>query len=269
VRAEAGNRGGQKKPQRNRIGGVPTLIDGKALVSVGVARRATELAAFSGLYPRRSYSLVVLCHCEANPLDPSADRGSVNRQDNGRGSAALRHARAGRRKSASHASQRRVSTASSGASALRPFAGGLSTSSATGDETHFCPVPLPRKTPSGGSMYRTRRNLRSPSDTAQPSFALAEGPRRRGMERAICHGPRQPTVADDHRPIGEPGGDKLPRQLVGGAMSRSRGVGAAFDCRLGYPDAAEFDVRVASSGQVVTAIGITRICRAASGVRRE
>jgi hypothetical protein len=72
------------------------------------------------------------------------------------------HGRPGR-KSASHASQRRVSTASSGASALRPFAGGLSTSSATGDETHFCPVPLPRKTPFGGSLYRTRRNGRSPS----------------------------------------------------------------------------------------------------------
>src|ERR1700738_4634572 len=99
---------------------------------------AKKLAAFSGLYPRRSYSLVVLCHCEANPLDPSADRGSVNRQDNGRGSAALLRARAGRRKSASHASQWRVSTAGSGASALRPFAGGLATSSATGDETHFC-----------------------------------------------------------------------------------------------------------------------------------
>jgi hypothetical protein len=72
------------------------------------------------------------------------------------------HERAGR-KSASHASQWRVSTAGSGASALRPFAGGLSTSSSSGDETHFCPVPLPRKTPSGGSLYRTRRNLRSPS----------------------------------------------------------------------------------------------------------
>src|ERR1700730_4725149 len=52
-------------------------------------------------------------------------------------------------------------------------------------------------------------------DAAQRSFAFAEGPPRPGMERAICHGPRQPTVADDHRPIGEPGGDKLPRQLVG------------------------------------------------------
>ena len=60
-------------------------------------------------------------------------------------------------------SQWRVSTAGSGASALRPFAGGLATSSATGDETHFCPVPLRRKTPSGGSLYRTRRNVRSPS----------------------------------------------------------------------------------------------------------
>jgi putative transposase len=37
--------------------------------------------------------------------------------------------------------------------------------------------------------------------------------------------------------LGEPGGDKLPRQLVGGAMSRSRGVIAAFDRRLGRPDA--------------------------------
>ena len=50
---------------------------------------------------------------------------------------------------ASPTGQGRGSTAGSGASALRPFAGGLSTSSATGDETHFCPVPLPRKTPSG------------------------------------------------------------------------------------------------------------------------
>ena len=46
---------------------------------------------------------------------------------------------------------------------MRPLAGKLSTSSATGDETHFCPVRLPRKTPSGGSLYRTRRNVRSPS----------------------------------------------------------------------------------------------------------
>jgi hypothetical protein len=36
-------------------------------------------------------------------------------------------------------------------------------SSAIGDETHFFPVPLPRKTPSGGCLYRTRRNIRSPS----------------------------------------------------------------------------------------------------------
>jgi hypothetical protein len=92
----------------------------------------------------------------------------------------------------------------SGASALRPFAGGLSASSASGDETHFCPVPLPRKIPSGGSLYRTRRNLRSPSLKVHVAAA---------WKRAICHGPHQPTVADDHRPIGEPGGDKLPRQL--------------------------------------------------------
>jgi hypothetical protein len=59
--------------------------------------------------------------------------------------------------------QQSVSTAGGGASALRPLAGKLSTSSVTGDETHFCPVPLPRKTPSGGSLYRTRRNIRSPS----------------------------------------------------------------------------------------------------------
>jgi hypothetical protein len=44
-----------------------------------------------------------------------------------------------------------------------PVAGGLSTSSTAGDETHFCPVPLPRKTPSGGSLYWTQRNGRSPS----------------------------------------------------------------------------------------------------------
>ena len=34
-----------------------------------------------------------------------------------------------------------------------------------------------------------------------------------------------------------PGGDKLPRQLVGDAMPRSRGVDAAFNGRHGYPDA--------------------------------
>jgi hypothetical protein len=74
-------------------------------------------------------------------------------------------------------------------------------------------------------------------DAAQRSFALAEGPHRRGMERGVCRGPRQPMMADDHRPIGEPGGDQVPRQFVGGAMPRSRGVGAAFDRRFGYPDA--------------------------------
>jgi transposase len=72
------------------------------------------------------------------------------------------HRRAGRN-SASHSSQWRISTAGGGASALRPFAGSLSTSSAAGDETHFCLIPLPRKSPSGGSLYRTRRNVRSPS----------------------------------------------------------------------------------------------------------
>jgi hypothetical protein len=34
---------------------------------------------------------------------------------------------------------------------------------AIGDETHFCPDPLPTKTPSGGCRYRKRRNVRSPS----------------------------------------------------------------------------------------------------------
>jgi hypothetical protein len=107
------------------------------------------------------------------------------------------HGRAGR-KSASHASQRRVSTAGSGASALRPFAGGLSTSSATGDETHFCPIPLPRKTPSGGS---------SVPDAAQRSFAFAEGPPRRGTERAICQshrGEMTKTVLSILRQAAEP-----------------------------------------------------------------
>jgi hypothetical protein len=32
------------------------------------------------------------------------------------------------------------------------LAGRLSTSSVTRDETHFCPVRLPRKTPSGGFL---------------------------------------------------------------------------------------------------------------------
>src|SRR5262249_47842771 len=49
------------------------------------------------------------------------------------------HGRAGR-KSLSHPSQRRLS-ACAGVSVSRPLAGGISTSSATGDETHFA---LPR-----------------------------------------------------------------------------------------------------------------------------
>jgi hypothetical protein len=49
-------------------------------------------------------------------------------------------------KSASHPSQQRVAMAGGGASALRWLAGGLSMSSAIGDETHFCAAPLPRKT---------------------------------------------------------------------------------------------------------------------------
>lgn len=56
-----------------------------------------------------------------------------------------------------------------------------------------------------------------------------------------------------------PGGDKLPRQLVGDAMPRSRGVDAAFNGRHGYPDANPSSLSVSpSSGQVVTAIGINR-----------
>jgi hypothetical protein len=73
-----------------------------------------------------------------------------------------------------------------------------------GDETHFCSVPLPRKTPSGGCRYRTRRNVRSPS----PKIHIAAVRK----ERYVVV--RQPMVADDHRPIGEPGGDKLPRQAI-------------------------------------------------------
>jgi hypothetical protein len=81
------------------------------------------------------------------------------------------------RKSAPQPSQRRIPTAGSGASALRLLAGRIFTSAATGDETHFCRVPLRRKTASGGSLYRTRRKR---------SLTLAEGPPRRGMEGAIC-----------------------------------------------------------------------------------
>ena len=58
------------------------------------------------------------------------------------------HGRAGR-KSASQPSQWRVSTASNGASALRPL------------------TIATKATPSGGSLYRTRRNLRSPSVKVQ------------------------------------------------------------------------------------------------------
>ena len=71
------------------------------------------------------------------------------------------HLRAGR-KSLSHPSQRRLS-ACAGASVSRPLAGGISISSTTGDETHFCLAPLPRKIPSGGSLYLTRRNGWFPS----------------------------------------------------------------------------------------------------------
>ena len=56
------------------------------------------------------------------------------------------------------------------------FAGGLPTSSAIDGETHFCPVPLPRKTPSGGSLYRTRRNLRA-------DHAIRHRSRRRARSR--------------------------------------------------------------------------------------
>src|SRR5260370_15511685 len=36
---------------------------------------------------------------------------------------------------------------------------------------------------------------------------------------------------------GNPAATSCRASWFGGAMSRSRGVGAAFDCRLGYPDA--------------------------------
>jgi hypothetical protein len=67
--------------------------------------------------------------------------------------------------------------------------------------------------------------------------------RRPGAVLPICHGPLQRAVADDHRPIGQPGGDKLLRQLVGGAMSRLRGIGAAFRPSLGRPIAGVRDKR--------------------------
>jgi len=43
------------------------------------------------------------------------------------------------------------------------------------------------------------------------------------MERAICHGPRQPVVADDHRPIDDPGNNKLPDSALA-APCRDRAV---------------------------------------------
>src|SRR5215813_7106603 len=72
------------------------------------------------------------------------------------------HGRAGW-KSPPQPSQRRISAVGAGASVSWPSAGGTSTSSSTADETHFCPVRMPRKTPSGRSLYRTRRSGRSPS----------------------------------------------------------------------------------------------------------
>jgi len=65
------------------------------------------------------------------------------------------HGRAGR-KLLSHSSQRRLS-ACAGVSVSCLLADGISTSSATGDETQFCLAPLPRKSPSGRSLYLTRR----------------------------------------------------------------------------------------------------------------
>ena len=60
------------------------------------------------------------------------------------------HRRAGR-KSLSHPSQRRVSSADGGASLSRRSAGGVTTSSATGDETRFCSSAKAMKRVFGGS----------------------------------------------------------------------------------------------------------------------
>jgi hypothetical protein len=77
------------------------------------------------------------------------------------------HERAGR-KSASHASQRRVSTAVSGASALRPFAGGLST-------FHRPPAMKRIFAPwiDSGSMPCTRSGVFSDMRRAADSTAIA------------------------------------------------------------------------------------------------
>jgi hypothetical protein len=71
------------------------------------------------------------------------------------------------------------------------------------------------------------------SDAAQRLVALAVDPRRRGMKRAPGHGPGEPAILDHHRPIAEPGGDKLPRKLVGGAVPRARSVSPLVDHHLG------------------------------------
>src|SRR5215813_10850795 len=65
-------------------------------------------------------------------------------------------------KSPPQPSQRRISAVGAGASVSWPSAGGT-TSSTTGDETHFCLAPLPRKIPSGGCLYLTRRKGWFPS----------------------------------------------------------------------------------------------------------
>ena len=65
-------------------------------------------------------------------------------------------------------------------------------------------------------------------------------------------------MADDHRPIGEPGGDQVPRQFVGApcrdraVLVRPSTVASAIQTQ------AEFGVRVASMGQVITDTGIMR-----------
>ena len=86
------------------------------------------------------------------------------------------------------------------------------------------------------SQGRALRPLFVP-DAAQRLVPFAVGPCRRGVERAVGHAPGEALIADPHRPIGEPGGDQLPRQFVRGAVPRCCGVGLVFDRRRGDPAA--------------------------------
>jgi hypothetical protein len=52
-------------------------------------------------------------------------------------------------------------------------------------------------------------------DAAERSVAFLVGPLGRGMERAVAQRPGKAAIADQNWPIGEPGGGKLSRQLVG------------------------------------------------------